>query len=281
MLRFMTLPQRNRLVLIGIALSTFSFIVLLISAKTVVPIFSDTAAAASRRTISFIQPLINIIFKPQPYAALVSIFLSSIYALVALILIYFFFEKTQCQEILFAAFFIFSFCFETLRFVVPLNAAHELPRIFLIIAGRMILFGRFLGILSLFASSLYATGFQPQRQSHIILLIIIISMIIAAGMPIDALSWDTGLNILSGYSTMLLLAETGIFFFAVTSFFAAVYSRGSKEFLYIGVGAILLFFGRNILLNSDTWIVLPIASSLLSFGTWFICSRLHQIYLWL
>jgi hypothetical protein len=151
----------------------------------------------------------------------------------------------------------------------------------LIIAGRIILFGRIFGVLSLFASSVYAAGFQVQKQSHIILMIIIISMIIAAGIPIDALSWDSAVNIISGYSSMLFLAESGIFFFAIMSFFIAVYSRGEKEFTRIGIGSILLFFGRNMLLNCDAWIVLPIAIAILCYGTWHICSRLHQIYLWL
>jgi hypothetical protein len=254
---------------------------LLILAGTIFPVFSETIAKASNRPISLIQPLINLLFDAQSYAVLVSIFLSCVYALVAAILIYFFFEKTQCPELLFFTFFVISFCFEALRFLVPLYDALEISRIYLIFAGRIVLFGRFFGILSMFASSVYAAGFQAQKQSHFILITIVISMIIAAGMPIDALSWDSSLNMISGYSRMMLLAETGIFFFAIVSFFAAVYSRGSKEFIRIGIGSLMLFLGRNILLSCDTWIVLPLAVALLGYGTWFICSKLHQIYLWL
>jgi hypothetical protein len=277
----MTLLQRNRFVLMEIAISVLAFLLLLISAGTVFPIFTDAVAAASRRTSSFIQPLINLLFKPQGYAVLVSIFFSCVYALAVSILIYFYFEKTQCQEILFFSFFVLSFCFEALRFFVPLAENSDLPRIYLIVSSRILLFGRIFGVLSLFTAGVYAAGFQAQRQSHIFLMIIVISMIIASGMPIDALSWDSALNVISGYSLMLFLAEIGIFFFAIISFFAAVYTRGSKEFIHIGLGSILLFFGRNILLNNDTWIVLPIAAALLAYGTWFICSRLHKIYLWL
>jgi hypothetical protein len=277
----MTLSQRNRLIVIEIAISTLSFLVLLISAGAVFPVFSDAVAAASKRTLSFIQPLINLLFQAQSSAVLTSIFLSCIYALAASILIYFYFEKTQCQEILFFALFVFSFSFEMLRFVVSVNESFDLPRIYLIIAGRILLFGRILGILSLFVSSVYAAGFQVQKQSHIILMIFIIPMIIAAGIPIDALSWDSSLNLVSGYSMMLFLTEMGIFLFAIISFFIAAHSRGAKEFIKIGIGSILLFFGRNILLHCDTWIVLPIAVGLLGMGTWYVSSRFHQIYLWL
>ncbi len=264
-----------------IVFSILSFLILLVLAVIIFPVFSDTAASASRRTINSIQPLINLLFGPQPYAAFVSVILSCIYALIVLILIYFYFEKTQCQEILFFTFFVLSFCFESFRFAVPLNAGLELPRIYVIIAGRIMLFGRTFGVLSLFAASIYAAGFEMQKQSHLILIIVTVSLIIASGMPIDALTWDSSLNLVSGYSTMTLLTESGIFVISIISFFAAVFSRGSKQFIRIGLGSILLFFGRNLLLNSDTWIILPIAAGLMGVGTWFVSSRLHQIYLWL
>lgn len=277
----MTLSQRNRLVLIGIVVSSLSFLILLISVRTVFPVFADASAAASKRTFSLIQPLINLFVKPQPYAAFISIIIVCFYAVGTSIFIYFFFEKTHCQEILFFTFFVLSFCFESLRFIVPLKTAMNFPRIYLIIAGRIIIFGRLFGILSLFTSSIYAAGFQVQKQSQIILIIITISMIIAVGMPIDALSWDSSLNILSGYTMMSVLVELGLFFFAIISFFAAAYTKGTKEYIRIGIGSLLLFFGRDFLLNCDTWLIMPIALALLGFGTWFICSKLHQVYLWL
>ncbi len=277
----MTLSQRNRLISFGIGVSILSFLILLISAKIIFPIFPDATGAASRRAISLIHPLLDLFFSPEPYAVFISIFLICLYALIAAILIYFFFEKTQCQEILFFTFFIISFCFEAFRFVVPLNESLELPRVYVIIAGRLMLFGRVFGILSLFASSVYAAGFQTQKQSTIIIITVIIAMIIAIGTPVDALSWDTALNIITGYSLMLLFAETGVFFFSIVSFFVGAYSRGSREFIHVGVGSILVFFGRNILLNCDTWVALPVAVALLGVGTWFVCSRLHRVYLWL
>jgi hypothetical protein len=277
----MTLSQRNRLNIIGISVSILFFLALLVSVGAIFSFSSDAVLEAHQQTIGLLQPFIHLLFEVHPYSVFASIILSSMYALAASILIYFYFEKTQCQEILFFTFFALSFCFEIFRFIIPLSEGMQLPRVYIIAAGRIVLFGRFFGVLSLFVSSIYAAGFQVQKQSHIIFMIIIISMIIASGIPIDALSWDSALNITHGYSVMLLLVETGIFFLAIISFFIAVSSRGSKEFIYIGIGSILLFFGRNFLLNCDTWVILPIAASLLGTGMWYVCSRLHQIYLWL
>jgi hypothetical protein len=65
------------------------------------------------------------------------------------------------------------------------------------------------------------------------------------------------------------------------SFFVSAYSRGTREYVFIGIGSLLVFLGRNILLNADTWVTpLPGLVSL-GAGTWFICTQLHRVYLWL
>jgi hypothetical protein len=35
------------------------------------------------------------------------------------------------------------------------------------------------------------------------------------------------------------------------------------------------------LLNTDTWAVLVSGLLILTTGTWFICTKLHKVYLWL
>ena len=61
----------------------------------------------------------------------------------------------------------------------------------------------------------------------------------------------------------------------------AAWSRSSREFMLIGVGVILAFLGRDLLLNADTWEALPAGLLFLVTGTWLICTRLHKVYLWL
>jgi hypothetical protein len=80
---------------------------------------------------------------------------------------------------------------------------------------------------------------------------------------------------------MFKLIEAGTFLLATTSFFIAAWSRSSHEFIFIGIGAIFAFLGRNILLNADTWVGLPVGLLILATGTWLICTRLHKVYLWL
>ena len=79
---------------------------------------------------------------------------------------------------------------------------------------------------------------------------------------------------------MLSIVEIGILVITMLTFFISAHIRDSRTYIYIGFGAFLVFAGRNILINSDTWIT-PIPGLLLLIaGTWLICTRLHREYLW-
>jgi hypothetical protein len=206
---------------------------------------------------------------------------SVLYAFITTILIYYFFEKTQSPEILFFALFVASFSFEALRVMVPLVAVNNLPNVYLVMSSRVLLIARYFGVFSLFAASVYAAGLGEQKQGNIVFIITIAAMVIALGTPVDGLAWDSSLMMVSGYTAMLKMVEVGIVLITAISFFISAYSRGSKEYIFIGIGSLLAFWGRAILLAADTWITPLPGLALLAAGTWIICVQLHRVYLWL
>jgi hypothetical protein len=206
---------------------------------------------------------------------------SVLYSFFTLIFIYFYFEKTQSPEILFVAFFAASFAPESLRLILPLGRVFDIPSLYSLMASRVIMFCRCFCIFSLFAASMYAVGFKSQRQRNVILIIIVTALFIALGVPIDTQTWDSGLNMVSGYTSMFLLIEIGAFLFSTASFFITAWSRGSREYAYIGTGSVLVFLGRSILLAADTWVGFAVGPVCLVIGTWLICKNLHKVYLWL
>jgi hypothetical protein len=145
----------------------------------------------------------------------------------------------------------------------------------------VLLFGRYFGIFSLFAASVYAAGLKVQKQGNTIFIIIVATLVIALRVPIDGLSWESSLNMISGYTSMFRLVEAGIMIITMISFFISAYSRGAREYVFIGIGSSLVFFGRNVLLSADTWITPLPGLIILGMGTWFICTYLHRVYLWL
>ncbi|MDR0643633.1 MAG: hypothetical protein LBG05_01780 [Treponema sp.] len=276
----MTLRERNLFFKAGIAIAALAIVGLAAASAVVFHIrpgvFSSLIDKASGRG-GVIGAYFGHIWD---YAAFASMIGSVCYALFALIFIYRFFEKTKAPEILFFVFFVISFAFEACRIIIPLKEANELPSIYLIMSGRILFFGRYFGLFSLFMSSIYASGFNVQQQKNNILILLAVSFVFALEMPIDGFSWTSSLSMANGYPRLFGMAELGIILITLTTFFIAALSRGSKDYIFVGLGAVAVFIGRGFLVNADTWFTPCAGLLLLSFGTWLICIRLHSVYLW-
>ena len=221
----MTLRERNVCFKIGIVAASVIIVLLAVASFIIFrinpPIYPEILLEAHQRALG----LINGFFSPSPYAAFASILLSSVYALVSIAFIYYFFEKTQAPEILFIAFFALSFAFEAGRIMIPLKKAYDLPSVYLIMSDRAMLFGRYFGIFSLFAASLYASGLDIQKQKNNILILTAFSLVLSLGIPIDGFSWNTNLIMTSGYPHLFNMVELSIALITLTSFLISALSR--------------------------------------------------------
>jgi hypothetical protein len=262
-------------------ISAGCLLTILIFVRKLLPLYPRLSEKAAERAPGFIHTAASWLFAPAAYAPFAATVAAVLYALIAAILIYFYFEKTQSPEITFFAFFALSFGFEALKIMVPLREVYDFPMVVLIFGAKLLLFGRSFGVISLFASSVYAAGLDVQKQGSITLGIIMISLIISMGVPIDGMSWDTSFMMISGYSSMFHLTEAGIMIMSVVSFLVGAYVRGTREYLFVALGALLVSLGRNFLIGADTWAIPLPGLVMLVIGTWFITERLHQVYLWL
>ena len=243
--------------------------------------YPEAAASATMRSHGIVQKLMEGLVKPSAYVPFWTMLGAAAYSLISIILIYIFFEKTHAPELLFFAFFVMSLSFEFARIMIPLKEVFPFPTMYLITASRVLLFGRYFGLFSLFSAGVYAAGLDAQRQQNFFFLSVLLAMFIAINIPVDSLVWDSTFMLLSGYRSTFAMVEAGILAVTVTSFFVSAYTRGSRSYIFIGIGSFLLFIGRNIMLFSDNWIT-PLPGLLfLAMGTWLACSRLHREYLWL
>ena len=277
----MTLSLRNNFFKGGIILAALSLSLIMIGGYFTFSAYPEAIGSAALRSRGITQKLIESITVPQAYVPYCTMLAAAAYSLVSIILIYSFFEKTQSPEILFFGFFVISLAFEFARIIIPLKVIYPLPVLYLTTASRLLLFGRYFGLFSLFASSVYAAGLDGQKQQTTFLLSVLAAMVIAFNVPIDSLLWDSTFVLWNGYSSMFVLADAGIVAITIITYIISAYTRLSKSYLFVGLGALLAFAGRNVLLNSDTWLT-PIPGLLLLIaGTWFVCARLHREYLWL
>jgi hypothetical protein len=277
----MTLSNRNCFFKGGIIISLVTLIGIGVISNILLPFYPALLPLAARRSQGIFQALAGYFLSPAPYVPFASIVTAVAYSLITMILIFYFFEKTHAPEILFIAFFTLSFAFESARLIVPLRSAWELPGAYLTGAYRVLIFGRYFGLFSLFVAGVCASGLEIREPGHVILLIIGVTLIVALGMPIDSLSWDSALCLISGYASMFKLVEIGVILITMVSFFVAAYIRSTREYVFIGIGALLVSLGRSLLLTADTWATPFSGLAILIVGTWFICNQLHRVYLWL
>jgi hypothetical protein len=265
----------------GIGLASFWAVLIVFASFSIIPVYPGLEGEIGLRSGGLFQAFASRLWEANLYAVHAAIAGSVVYALIALVLIYYFFETTQSPEILFVAFFAGSFSFEAVRLILPLREIYDIPSPYLLMAARLLLFSRYFGIFSLFTASVFAAGLEVQKYRYIILINTVATLVIATGVPIDTQTWDSSLNMINGYVRLFTLIETGVALITVISFCIAAYSRGSREYLWIGLGALLVFIGRNLLLNADTWFSPIPGILLLAAGMWFICTWLHKLYLWL
>jgi hypothetical protein len=277
----MTLSNRNNIFKLGIVLSFLCLLICVFASVKAMSVYAPMEQEVARRSVGLFQILTGKWFASNLLAVHWCVMGLVLYSFLSIILIYFFFEKTQSPEILFVVFFAASFAPEALRLLLPLSRIYEIPSLYLLTASRVTLFGRYFGIFSLFTASIYAVGFKAQKQRNVVLIIAVITLIITLGVPIDTATWDSGLNMISGYVSIFRLIEAGAFLIITLSFFIAAWSYSSREYAFIGAGSALAILGRHILLNADAWATLPTGLLLLTVGTWLICTKLHKIYLWL
>jgi hypothetical protein len=277
----MTLSNRNYFFKAGIIFSSVILIGIAALSNILVPLYPDLIPLAARRSQGILQTLAGRFLSPAPYAPFATIIIAVAYSLITMILIYYFFEKTQAPEILFVAFFTLSFAFESARLIIPLHSTWELPGLYLTAVYRVLIFGRYFGLFSLFVAGVCASGPEIREPRNVILFILGAALIVAMGIPVDGLSWDTSLCLISGYASMFRLVEICVILITMVSFFVSAYIRGAREYVFIGIGAFLVSAGRNLLLTADNWATPLPGLAILIVGTWFICNQLHRVYLWL
>ena len=276
----MTLSERNTFFKAGIFFCGVIILLILAASFLVVPFYPEIGENTLRPGNIF-QAVTGRISGNNYYAVHTALALAVIFSFIGMILIHSFFERTPTPEILYIAFFTLSLSFEALRLILPLQMIQNFPSFYVRIAARVMLFARFFGIFSLFTAGLCAAGMDVQKTRNAVFIIIVAVMTIILGVPIDVYTWDTGLNLISGYTSMFRMVDILVFVTTITSFFIAAKIRDSKEYVYAAVGVMFALIGRNILLGTDNWTGIIQGILMLSFGTWFLCQKVHKIYLWL
>ncbi|MCL2209032.1 MAG: hypothetical protein FWC19_03260 [Treponema sp.] len=276
----MTLLERNVFFKAGIAFCTVITFLTAVVSFVLIPFYSQMEGISRRP--SYLFQIISGWFLGNDYLAVhVSLILAILFSFTGMIFIYSYFLRTSTPEILYISFFTFSFSFEIIRFILPLHLIYTFPVFYLLGASKVLLFARYFGIFSLFIASVCAAGFEIQKTRNIIFILIISTLLVILGIPVDTQTWDTSFIFASGYTSIYRMIEAAVFIACTATFLVAVKVRDSREYTNVAIGVVFALAGRNIILGTDNWAGPVTGIILLSFGTWFICFKIHKIHLWL
>lgn len=214
------------------------------------------------------------------YLAAIGIGLCALYSALCLGYILYSFRKTVSAEIFFYSIWVLSVGLEVLRLCVFSLAAGSGSIYWQIAATKALLFVRYTGYLSLFASGLYAAGFRNEKLGTVCVVIMAISLGLAVAMPINTGSYAPTLELRAGYVEL----NTGLAFIValitVVDFLYAAHSTGEGSYRMVALGAAVFLVGHNLLITQWNPIAMIAGFVLLAAGSWLFVARLHAYYLW-
>jgi hypothetical protein len=214
------------------------------------------------------------------YLAAGGIGLCALYSALVLGFILYSFRKTVSAEIYFFSFWVLSVGLEALRLVVFDLAAGGGSVYWQIAATKALLFARYAGYLSLFASGLYAAGFRNEKLGTVVAVILAVSLGLASAMPINTGSYAATLELRAGYVELNSILVLVVALVTIADYLFAAHSTGEASYRLVALGAAVFLAGHRLLTTQWNPFAMVAGFVLLVSGSWLYVSRLHAYYLW-
>lgn len=221
----------------------------------------------------------SLVVESQALAA-AGIALCCLYSALVLGYIVYSFRKTVSAEIYFFAFWVLSVGLEVLRLGVFDLASGGGSVYWQIAVTKTLLFARYAGYLSLFASGLYAAGFRSEKLGTVVAIILAVSFGLSTAMPINTGSFAPTLELRAGYVELNWILVLAVAIVTVADYLYAAHSTGELSYRLVALGAALFLVGHRLLTTQWNPLAMLAGFFLLVLGSWLYVSRLHAYYLW-
>ncbi len=221
----------------------------------------------------------SLVFSSHHLAA-AGIGLCALYSALVLGFILYSFRKTVSAEIYFFSFWVLSVGLEVLRLSVFNLASGGGTVYWEIAATKALLFARYAGYLSLFASGLYAAGFRNEKLGSVAAVVLAISFGLATAMPVNTGSFAATLELRAGYVEINSILVLAVAVVTVANYLYAAHSTGEASYRLVALGAAVFLVGQRLLTTQWNPFAMLGGFVLLVAGSWLYVSRLHAYYLW-
>jgi hypothetical protein len=220
----------------------------------------------------------NGLWFPAPYnyyAVLASSIFLTISAPLVTFLMLQHFEKTQAQECLYFAFFLFACLTESARFCIPLFNLWQGSSRFLSGLTRVLVFGRLFAPTAFFFSAVLPE--QNRDVERNVMVMVTMAGIIAVLIPVNTTHILPTCMVQTGFTSFF--KGYTICLYLLTTLCLAIQTRSAgPEHKLVLLGYVLLFAGYLLLIRTTTWFAFAPGVIAFSAGTYLYLVNLHRTY---
>jgi hypothetical protein len=188
--------------------------------------------------------------------------------------------KTASAELFFFTVWAFCLGFEAFRLLslgLVIHNASMGPIVFL---TRLVIFGRYLGLLSLFMGSILAVGFRQERMSAVLSAAFLLALFFASVQPVNSGVLAPDFLIDRGFGFLMSLFDSALIAMTLVNYLVAWRMNRDTAFLASGAGLALCILAYLLLRsNQSPWFILP-AIVFLATGAWLHIKSMNGYYLW-
>lgn len=199
---------------------------------------------------------------------------------VTMFLLFHFFENTQSSEIIFFTGVLGGMLCESMRFLIPLFGLGMSFSHVLLIAGRILIFGRLAVPLCSLCIAIFSDPQQRQDVERNVAIALSVSAVCAAGIPLNTAQITTTCAVSIGFSAVFAIVRFLIFALTMLSFAINAKKHDSPELKKMLLYYLVLIVGYSLLLRADTFVVLALGAAALAYGTVSFLRTLHRLYKW-
>ena len=248
----MTIAGRNRILIFGICIDVLMVVG---SVSCCIAIVAHNLLAGLPVPPETSLRLLRLpIFAYSNYAAMIGVAVLPLIALVLLIRVFVFFEKTHALEISFFGLFIFALSVEA--------------------------FFRFGACLSLLTSSLFAHKTFTRETGSIIFLLCFIAFALSYVIPIDTVHKVSFFSFSRSYRYLLYSFSGIVCALAVVSFLLVGIYRSITEYRKAAFRLLVMLIAYTLLLYTGSWFFTVLGIGALLAAGFFFLKAIHQFYLW-
>ncbi len=216
----------------------------------------------------------------SPFAVLYLVFVKTVFAFTAGLILRNLFQKIASPEIFFFSLAILSLSLTSVRSLLLIESFPNYPIYFSEAITRAAYFGKIITVLCLFTSGLFSTGISFQKQESFLLLIILTSSVLSISIPVDLFKTDIillrGNGSEYGINIVFILLQV----FAILNFIVGSIKNNNYDYLFLAFGVGLVSIGNEVLFGLIPGWKSAGAILLLISGTVLFGYKIHKIYQW-